>query len=381
MEKETISEEQYKEGDIVSHKGMARRVMRVDGDTLHLKPKTKSSYPEKVHKDKVKPFSSANEEVDEKVEETDETLEETAAADTLETKGMNKAVDLLQAALAIMNSKEFGKNIPDDAAAKNAATVQMKGDAASAVMPNLGQAVKEELSTLFGSQELSEDFQDKASTLFEAALHAKVSVIQAELEEQHEQRLAEELETLNETLVDQVDHYISYVAEEWVKENQLAIEASIRTEMTESFMEGLKELFVEHYIDIPDEKLDIVEALAEKVEELEDDLNEQVNSNIELVEMLKEYNKQDIFNEVAEGLALTQIDKFKTLAESVDFDLDDDAFRQKLETIKESYFSVKTKQTQLFEEVDIADADDEDSDPSDPQMMSYAKAISRSIKK
>ena len=381
MEKETNLEEQYKEGDLVSHQGTVRSVMSVDGDSLHLKPRTKSSYPEKVHKDKVKPFPLMKKE-DIEVDEEDETLEETAAADTLETQGAAKAVDLLQAALAIMNSKEFGKNIPDDAAAKNAATVQMKGNAAAAVMPNLTQAVKEELAEIFGSQELSGDFQDKATTLFEAALHAKVSVHMAELEEQFEEQLEEKLEEAVEGLVEKLDHYISYVAEEWVKENEVAIEASIKTEMTDSFMEGLKELFAEHYIDIPEEKVEIIEALAEKVEELEDDLNEQVNSNIELVEILKDYNRQEIFNEVAEGLALTQVDKFKTLAESVDFNLDDDDYKQKLETIKESYFSVKTKPSNLFEEVDLDESNEEEKTSfAEPQMASYARAISKTIKR
>lgn len=379
MEKETISEE-LKKGDVVSVKGerSLHTVHEVHPKTNEVTVERKSgkgggspSWRKKVEIGKVKLFP-------EEVEETDETLEETAAADTLEIKGMNKAVDLLQAALAIMNSKEFGKNIPDDAAAKNAASVQMKGNAAAAVMPNLSQAVKEELSEIFGSQELSEDFQDKATTLFEAALHAKVSVHMAELEEQFEEKLEEAVEGL----VEKLDHYISYVAEEWVKENEVAIEASIKTEMTESFMEGLKELFAEHYIDIPEEKVEIIEALAEKVEELEDDLNEQVNSNIELVEMLKDYNRQEIFNEVAEGLALTQIDKFKTLAESVDFNLDDDDYKQKLETIKESYFSVKTKPSNLFEEVELDESNEEEKTSfAEPQMASYARAISKTIKR
>jgi methyltransferase-like protein len=323
-----------------------------------------------------------NVEVDSSV---DETIEETTAADSIEMQpsdasragmmaqattqmaAMDKS--MLAQVLAMMNSKEFAKNIPDNAADQNRQTVAMKGT-----------AMKEDVAELFAGESLSEEFKEKTTVLFEAAVTARVNQIQVELEEQFEQKLEEQVEAVTETLSEQVDQYLSYVAEQWVKENEIAIESSLRNEMTESFISGLKDLFENHYMSFPEDKVDVVEALADKVDALEEELNDQINANLELVEAIQDYTKDQLFNEMSEGLALTQVDKFRTLCESVEFNYDEDDYKKKLGIIKEKYFGTKTAPSKLFESVDI---EKPDSEPTylEPQIASYAKAISRTIKK
>ncbi len=275
---------------------------------------------------------------------------------------------MLAQVLAMMNSKEFAKNIPDDAAEKNRQSVEMKG------------AVKEDVEELFDGEQLSEEFKEKTAVLFEAAVTARVNQVKVELEEQFENKLQEEVEELTETLTQHMDQYLSYVAEQWVKENEIAIESSLRNELAESFISGLKDLFEQHYVQFPEDKVDIVEALTKKVETLENELNEQINTNIELVEAVQEYSKEQLIEEASKGLALSQAEKFKTLCESVEFDLDEEQFTKKINIIKEKYFGQKTVKTKLFEAVEL-DAQKEQPVYLEPQIANYAKAISRTIKK
>lgn len=267
-----------------------------------------------------------------------------------------------------MNSKQLAAAIPDDAAARNAASIAAKG------------AMKEDVAELFGSEELSEEFKEKTTILFEAAVSARVIAETARIEEEYQQKLEEEVAQVTEALSDQIDDYLTYAAGQWMKENEVAIESSLRNELSEEFIRGLRNLFAEHYITFPEEEVDAVEALAEKVDSLEEKLNEQIRNNMELVSLVEQYNKHDVFNEVSEGLALTQIDKFKTLAEGVDFENDATVYKRKLEVIKEQYFGVKSKPSMLNEEVDV-DTPNNDKPFLEPQIASYAQAISRTIKK
>jgi len=267
-----------------------------------------------------------------------------------------------------MTSKELAAAIPDDAAARNAASIAAKG------------AMKEDVADLFGSEELSEEFKEKTTILFEAAVSARVIAETARIEEEYQTRLEEEVSQVTEVLSEQIDDYLTYAAAEWMKENEVAIESSLRNELSEEFIKGLRNLFAEHYISFPEEEVDAVEALAEKVDSLETKLNEQIKNNMELVSLVEDYNKHYIFNEVSEGLALTQVDKFKTLAEGVDFENDENVYRHKLEVIKEQYFGVKSKPSMLNEEVEI-ETSDEQPRYLEPQIASYARAISRTIKK
>jgi hypothetical protein len=197
--------------------------------------------------------------------------------------------------------------------------------------------IEEDVNALLEGEELSEEFQEKARTIFEAALRSKVSTIQETLEEQYAVALAEEVEEIKAQLSERVDAYLEYVADEWMQENSLVIEQGLKTEMTESFLQGMKGLFEEHYVSIPEDKYDVLESMVEKLDEMETKLNEQIEKNVSLNKRLAESVADGIFEQVAVGLADTQRDKLASLAESVEFESEEE-YREKLETLKESYF-------------------------------------------
>jgi hypothetical protein len=245
----------------------------------------------------------------------------------------------------------------------------------------------EEIAEIFGSEELTEEFQNKAKTIFEAAVVEKVAEHVQTLEEAYELRLNEEVEEFKEEVTDQVDRYLSYVAEQFVEKNEIEIKENLQLEMSKSFMNGLRDLFEAHDVVFPEGTTDAVEALSERVAELEEQLDESLNDNIELVEILEAFNKEEVFDEVSEGLAMSQIEKFRTLTESVEFDGDEDIYREKLETIKEHYFKKNPKVKSLNETVDDSDEtlnEDHDEEINDhnvayPRVKRYADAMKRSI--
>ena len=198
--------------------------------------------------------------------------------------------------------------------------------------------IEEDVNALLGGEELSEEFREKAKLVFESALNSKVSQIHEALEIQYETKLEEAKEGLKEALTDRVDSYLEYVAEEWMTENELAIEHGLKTEMTESFLSGMKGLFEEHYVTIPEDKYDVLESMVEKLDDMETKLNEQIDKNIGLNQRLSESVSDNILDQVSEGLAVTQKEKLSSLAESVEFESEEE-YREKLETLKESYFS------------------------------------------
>ena len=198
--------------------------------------------------------------------------------------------------------------------------------------------IEEDVNALLGGEELSEEFREKARLVFESALNSKVSEIHEALEVQYEIKLEEAKEGLKEALTDRVDSYLEYVAEEWMTENELAIEHGLKTEMTESFLSGMKGLFEEHYVTIPEDKYDVLESMVEKLDDMETKLNEQIDKNIGLNQRLSESVSDNILDQVSEGLAVTQKEKLASLAESVEFESEEE-YREKLETLRESYFS------------------------------------------
>lgn len=200
-----------------------------------------------------------------------------------------------------------------------------------------GFDIEEDVNALLAGEELSEEFQEKARTIFEAALRSKVSDIKEALEEQYAVALAEEVEEIKSELSERVDSYLEYVSEEWFTENQLVIQGGLKEELTESFMTGLKGLFEEHYVTIPEDKYDVLESMVEKLDEMETKLNEQIEKNVSLNKRLAESVADGILDQVSEGLADTQKDKLASLAESVEFESEDN-YREKLETLRESYF-------------------------------------------
>ena len=201
-----------------------------------------------------------------------------------------------------------------------------------------GFDIEEDVNALLGGEDLSEEFKEKAKTIFEAALNSKVKEIEESLAVQFEEALAEEIEEMKVSLQERVDTYLEYVAEEWLVENQLAVEHGLKTEMTESFLQGMKGLFEEHYVTIPEDKYDVLESMVEKLDDMETKLNEQIEKNISLNKRLAESVADGILDQVSEGLALSQKEKLASLAESVEFESEEE-YREKLETLKESYFS------------------------------------------
>jgi len=206
--------------------------------------------------------------------------------------------------------------------------------------------VEEDINALIAGEELSEEFQEKARTIFEAAIKSKVAEVVEGVKSEYEANLVEEVKTIKEELTDRVDSYLEYVADEWVGENQLAVEHGLKTEMTESFLEGMKKLFEDHYVTIPEEKYDVIENMVDKLDDMESKLNEQIEKNVALNRRLAESTADVIFAEVTEGLAQTQRDKLATLVENVDFE-SENGYREKIETLKESYFPTKGSNTQI----------------------------------
>jgi hypothetical protein len=234
--------------------------------------------------------------------------------------------------------------------------------------------IDEDVNALLEGEELSEEFQEKARTIFEAALRSKVSDIKESLEEQYATVLAEEVEEIKTELAERVDAYLEYVADEWIQENALVIENGLKTEMTESFLQGMKGLFEEHYVSIPEEKYDVLENMVEKLDEMETKLNEQIEKNVSLNKRLAESVADGIFEQVSDGLAATQKDKLASLAESVEFESETE-YREKLETLRESYFpsrvvSPSTKSDNLSEGVSVAHESHSQS------MSAYLKTLS-----
>ena len=240
--------------------------------------------------------------------------------------------------------------------------------------------VKEDIDAILSGEELSEEFKTKASTIFEAAVSAKViSAVNERIEafeEDYNKELNEAKEEHKVAVTEKVDSYLNYVVEEWLKENELAVEKGIRSELVEDFMTGLKNLFQEHYIDIPEEKVDLVDDLFEKVEELEKQLDETVNHNVEIKKELSQYQKEETLREVSEDLADTEKEKLEKLSEGVDYE-DSEQYKEKLSVIKENYFPKTTETAQpLTEEVENTETDEE-VEKVDPNMDYYTKHMKR----
>ena len=242
--------------------------------------------------------------------------------------------------------------------------------------------VEADLKALIEGEKLSEDFENKARTIFETTIKTKVSEIKEELQESYANALVEELDGIKAGLTERVDSYLEYVADEWFQENALSVESGLKTEMTESFLDGMKSLFEEHYVTIPEEKYDVLNSMVDKLDEMEGKLNEQIERNVALNSRLAESTADVIFADVAEGLADTQKEKLATLAENVEFESETD-YREKLANLKESYFpsnaaAPKSTSENLSEEVSTDEVASQDVNPT---MQAYLETLSRSAKK
>ena len=240
------------------------------------------------------------------------------------------------------------------------------------------KTMKEDIEALFADDEsISEEFKSKVSTIFEARVMDRITQIEEETESRYAGMLEEAVESIKQDLTEKVDDYLSYIVEQWMEENQIAIESGLRSEMTEDFIAGLRNLFAENYIDVPAEKVDLVEELASKVEELESKLDEEIERGVSYAKALVESRKSEITREVCEGLTATQVEKIRSLAESVDFSTEEE-YQEKLETIRENYFPSgvkKASESHLQEEV--TDGSEKRFVSNDPFVSAVANAISK----
>ena len=279
---------------------------------------------------------------------------------------------------------------PEDKSAQNKATIASKVPfKGKAKIPDRSDfTMQEHIGAMFEGEELSEDFKNKAIAVFEAAINERYDAIVSQLEEAYEQTIAENTEKILDELSSRVNDYISYIAEEWVKENRLVLESGIKVEIAENFLNGMKNIFQENFVQVPEEKIDLMDELSDENEELRDEVNNQVNENMELRKEILALRCDDIFESYCDGLADTQVEKLRTLAEGIEFD-SEELFEEKLAVLKESYFGnarrVKAPApvtNNLIEEV-ILDSGDEEQElaeetaPINPIMQHYTSALSR----
>ena len=238
--------------------------------------------------------------------------------------------------------------------------------------------VSDDVKALFGEEDLSEEFKESATTIFEAAVVSKINEVLDTVSVDMDAELEVELDESIQTLSTRLDDYLEYVVEEWTKENQIAIESGIRAEIVENFMEGLRGLFTENYVDIPEEKVDLVDELAAKVQELETSVNEEMEKNIDISKQLQEIKKEQIIESISDGLSENQSDKLKSLADGVEFESEED-YTKKLETVKENYFPSEEVVSEIADDEPLEIEDDDKN--VNGSMANYMNAISRSIKK
>ena len=240
--------------------------------------------------------------------------------------------------------------------------------------------VSDDINALVAGEELSEEFQEKAKTIFEAAINSKVAKIEEALEADHIKALTEEVAEFKNELTERVDSYLEYVASEWMQENQLAVDQGLKGELSESFMTGLKGLFEEHYVSVPEDKYDVLESMVNKLDEMEEKLNEQIDKNVSLNKRLAESTSDGILSEVSEGLAVTQKDKLASLAESVEFETEND-YREKLITLRNSYFPTKQVASAQSDGSDFITEENAPEVQATGSMANYLSTLQRVAKK
>ena len=239
--------------------------------------------------------------------------------------------------------------------------------------------VEDDINALIAGEELSEDFQEKARTIFEAAINSKVSIIKEDLEKEYAKVLQEEIDSTKIQLTERVDSYLEYVAGEWLEENSLAVEQGLKAEMSESFLTGMKSLFEEHYVSIPEDKYDVLESMVNKLDDMEEKLNEQIDKNVGLTKRLAESKSDGILSDVSEGLAVTQKDKLASLAESVEFESESD-YREKLVTLRNSYFPTRQVASTQSEDSEML-SESKEPVQSTGTMANYLTTLQRITKK
>jgi len=343
------------------------------------------------------------------IDNFDQELDEGSAADTLHPGAGSGGGDTKSETLATFTQllaqlgkedlsnlfndvqAQFGPNKAPgavDNSAKNRSTVDAKPSAAQGT-----GAWKEDIDDMFGGDDLTEEFREKANVVFEAAVNTRITLeetrLQEEfeavlesLEEEYETKLQEEASRVFEDVSEKLDQYLDYVVENWMQENQIAIENSLRADIAEDFIQGLQGLFAEHYIRVPDEKIDLVAEMKAELDELKTRLNETIDAKLELEGVIVEATKEATLEEVSEGLAVSQAEKLRTLSEGIEFN-DASSYRRKLEIVKENYFNKKSASTGtglITEEIDGDDGENDADRYTAPGMDMYMKAIKKSVK-
>ncbi len=240
--------------------------------------------------------------------------------------------------------------------------------------------IEDDINALIAGEQLSEDFQEKARTIFEAAINSKVSIIKEDLEAEYAKVLQEEIDSTKIQLTERVDSYLEYVASEWLEENSLAVEQGLKAEMSESFLTGMKSLFEEHYVSIPEDKYDVLESMVNKLDDMEEKLNEQIDKNVNLTKRLSESKSDGILSDVSEGLAVTQKDKLASLAESVEFESESD-YREKLVTLRNSYFPTRQVASTPSDDSEMLSEESKEPVQSTGTMANYLTTLQRITKK
>jgi hypothetical protein len=280
------------------------------------------------------------------------------------------------------NADNAKNNVDNEDEAANATSQKSNPATAKAVAGDqavirTGTSVKEDVDALLNGEELSEEFRAKAETIFEAAVMTRVKAELARIEEEFESKLAEQVAQNTEGLVEQVDGYLGYIAEQWMTQNEIALERGMKSDILEGFIGGLKNLFEEHYIDIPEEKFDVLGEMESKIDELEAKLNEQVAANIELSKTLAESNRAEIVKTVSEGLTDTETEKFMSLVEELSYE-DQASFETKVKTIRENYFTTKAATvSSVVTDAPVEALTEEVSKKLDPAMSAYAAQLNK----
>ena len=298
---------------------------------------------------------------------------------------IRSATNTIPATAEVANPENAKNDVQDEDEAANATTKKANRATANAVAGDAAvvrvgdtavKGVKEDIDALMNGEELSEEFRAKATTIYEAAVTTRVKEEMTRIEEEFNSKLAEQVETIKEGLVEKVDGYLDYVVEQWIAQNEIALEHGMKSEILEGFVSGLKGLFEEHYIDIPEEKFDVMGSLEEQVAELEAKLNETVASNIELSKSLGELKRAELVQEAASGLADTEVEKLKGLAEELTYE-DGTTFKTKLQTIRENYFTTKAQSDVKSVVTDTPVDTLTEEKKLDPVMAAYTSVLNR----
>lgn len=315
-------------------------------------------------------------------------MEESAGSDTLKPAAGSSTVEKLATFTSLLSQLK-GEDLShflNDALAQIGKEAALTPSATAPGQTGLGQmpratlgAVKEDIAAMFSGEDLTEEFKESASTLFEAALTARMNLETLRLEEEFAEALSEEVEEVKEEMTTKIDQYLDYVVEQWIEENKLAIETSLRAQIAENFMDGLYNLFAESYITVPEDRVDVLGELQAQIEELESKLDESINAQLELQSVIDEATQEATFDEVSEGLAATQVEKLRTLAEGIDFN-DVESYAKKLNIIKDKYFNEGKKVVSTGVITEEAQELTEQAAPVPAHMAHYAAAISRTLK-